>query len=95
MPTERSSKYSMRSGSVIGHNLSDGGRNKPARMNVHGRLTSSTPEWRPRSSQYRAMILVRFAISMFAFALFACAVSYSAAQSEQEQSAPAAVETIR
>ncbi len=37
------------------------------------------------------MILVRFAISMFAFALLACAVSYSAAQSEQERLAPAVV----
>jgi hypothetical protein len=36
------------------------------------------------------MFLVRFAISMFAFALLACAVSYSAAQGEHEQPAPAA-----
>jgi hypothetical protein len=37
------------------------------------------------------MILVRFAISMLAFALLACAVSYSAAEGEQRPPAPAAV----
>jgi hypothetical protein len=37
------------------------------------------------------MFLVRFAISMLAFALLACAMSFSAAQGEQEQPAPAAV----
>jgi hypothetical protein len=37
------------------------------------------------------MILVRFAIGMFALTLLAGAVSYSAAQSEQDQPAPAAV----
>jgi hypothetical protein len=31
------------------------------------------------------MILVRFAICMFAFALLACAVSYSAASGDQDQ----------
>lgn len=34
------------------------------------------------------MILIRFAISIFALAMLGLAVSYSAAQSEQEHPAP-------
>ncbi|HEY6028006.1 MAG TPA: hypothetical protein VIV09_13995 [Pseudolabrys sp.] len=37
------------------------------------------------------MILIRFAISIFALTLLGLAFSYSAAQSEQEGHAPAAV----
>jgi hypothetical protein len=47
---------------------------------VHDGLTTADPEYRPRSLSLRAMILLRFAIGIFALMLLAGALSYSSAE---------------
>jgi hypothetical protein len=60
-------------------------------MMVHGRTANLADDIVIFAGAIRAMILIRFAIGMFALTLLGLAISLSAAQSEQNTRAEAAV----